>query len=96
MEHTIYVNNIRDRITPSRSNCGYNAMDDVSKYSVSWTNIAGDNIYADMHSVGPYTYAKILEGQGCTDITIYFRGELIDHYVQGRSTRNISSLQDSK
>ena len=96
MEHTIYVNNIRDMITSSRSNCGYNAMDDVSKYSVGWTNLAGDNIYADMHSVGPYTYAKILEGQGCTDITIYFRGELIDHYVQGRSTRNISSLQDSK
>ena len=96
MEHTNYVNNIRDRITPSRSNCGYNAMDDVSKYSVSWTNLAGDNIYADMHSVGPYTYAQILEGQGCTDIKIYFKGELIDHYVQGRSTRNISSLQDSK
>ena len=72
MEHTNYVNNIRDRITPYRSNCGYNAMDDVSKYSVSWTNLAGDNIYADMHSVGPYTYAKMLEGQGCTDITIYF------------------------
>ena len=92
MEHTNYANNIRDRITSSRSNCGYNAMDDVSKYSVGWTNIAGDNIYADMHSVGPYTYAKMLEGQGCTDIAIYFRGELIDHYVQGRSTRNISSF----
>ena len=69
-------------------------MASVSKYSVSWTNVAGDNIYADMHSVGPYTYAKILEGQGSTNIKIYFRGELIDHYVQGRSTRNISSIQD--
>ena len=96
MEHTNYVNNIRDRITPSRSNCGYNAMDNVSKYSVSWTNLEGTSIYADMQSVGPYTYAKILEGQGNTDIKIYFRGELIDHYVQGRSTRNISSLQDSQ
>jgi len=47
-------------------------MDGVSKYSVSWTNVAGDNIYADMHSVGPYTYAKILEGQGSTNIKIYF------------------------
>ena len=69
-------------------------MASVSKYSVGWTNLAGDNIYADMHSVGPYTYAKILEGQGCSDIKIYFKGELIDNYVQGRSTRNISNLQD--
>jgi hypothetical protein len=69
-------------------------MAGISKYSVSWTNVAGDNIYADMHSVGPYTYAKILEGQGSTNIKIYFKGELIDHYVQGRSTRNISSIQD--
>ncbi len=92
MESVNVFNLIRHRTTPSRNNFGYNAMDDVSKYSVGWTNLAGDNIYADMHSVGPYTYAKMLEGQGCTDIAIYFRGELIDHYVQGRSTRNISSL----
>tara|TARA_R100001443_G_scaffold100814_1_gene108332 strand:+ start:1907 stop:2197 length:291 start_codon:yes stop_codon:yes gene_type:complete len=93
MESINVFNSIRYRITPSRNNSGYNAMDGVSKYSVSWTNVAGDNIYADMHSVGPYTYAKILEGQGSTNIKIYFRGNLIDHYVQGRSTRNISSLQ---
>ncbi len=92
MESINVFNSIRYRITPSRNNSGYNAMDGVSKYSVSWTNVAGDNIYADMHSVGPYTYAKILEGQGSTNIKIYFRGNLIDHYVQGRSTRNISSL----
>ena len=92
MESINVFNHIRHRTTSSRNNYGYTTMDDVSKYSVSWTNLAGDNIYADMHSVGPYTYAKILEGQGCTDITIYFRGELIDHYVQGRSTRNISSI----
>ena len=87
-------NIIRYRTTPSRNSNRFNTMDNVSKYSVSWTNLAGDNIYADMHSVGPYTYAKILEGQGCSDIKIYFKGELIDNYVQGRSTRNISNLQD--
>ena len=75
MESINVFNSIRYRITPSRNNSGYNAMDGVSKYSVSWTNVAGDNIYADMHSVGPYTYAKILEGQGSTNIKIYFRGK---------------------
>ena len=45
-----------------------------------------------MHSVGPYTYAKMLEGQGCTEIKIYLNGEFVDHYVQGRSTRNLSSI----
>jgi hypothetical protein len=48
-----------------------------------------------MHSVGPYTYAKMLEGQGCTDIKIYYNGNLIDHYIQGRSTRNISGVPDT-
>ena len=96
MENINYVNNFRDNITSSRNRYRCATMDRISKYSVSWTNLEGTPIYADMQSVGPYTYAKILEGQGNTGIKIYFRGELIDNYVQGRSTRNISSLQDSQ
>ena len=96
MENINYVNKFRDRITSSRNKYRCAGMDSVSKYSVSWTNLEGTPIYADMQSVGPYTYAKILEGQGNTDIKIYFRGECIDHYVQGRSTRNISSIQDTE
>ena len=92
MESVNIFNHIRHRITSSRNNFGYNAMDDVSKYSVSWTHSNGTDMHAYMHSVGPYTYAQILEGQGSTNIKIYFKGELIDHYVQGRSTRNISSF----
>jgi len=87
-------NNIRYRTTPSRNSNRFNTMASVSKYSVGWTHSNGTHMYADMHSVGPYTYAQILEGQGCSDIKIYFKGELIDNYVQGRSTRNISNLQD--
>tara|TARA_B110000008_G_scaffold212570_1_gene211577 strand:- start:1027 stop:1263 length:237 start_codon:yes stop_codon:yes gene_type:complete len=71
-------------------------MDVISKYSLTWLHQNGkDSMRGDMHSVGPYTYAKMLEGQGCTNIKIYFNGDCIDHYVQGRSTRNLSSVQDT-
>ena len=64
----------------------------LSKYSLSWTHANGTEMSAHMHSVGPYTYAQMLEGQGCTEIKIYLNGEFVDHYVQGRSTRNLSSI----
>lgn len=69
---------------------------DLSNYSLSWVHQNGkDHRSGHMHSVGPYTYAKMLEGQGCTEIKIYLNGEFVDHYVQGRSTRNLSSVPAS-
>jgi len=68
----------------------------MGRYSLTWLHQNGkDRRRGDMHSVGPYTYAKMLEGQGCTDIKIYYNGELIDHYVQGRSTRNLPCVPDT-
>ena len=64
MESINVFNSIRYRITPSRNNFGRNTMDDVSKYSVSWTNIAGDNIYADMHRHVVHVYPTDLTPQG--------------------------------
>ena len=64
----------------------------ISKYSLSWTHANGTEMSANMHSLDPYKYAKMLEGQGATNITIYLEGRLVDHYVQGRSTRNLSSI----
>ena len=70
---------------------------DLSGYSLTWVHQnKKDSLSASMHSVGPYTYAQMLEGQGCTDIKIYHNGELVDHYVQGRSTRNLSSIPFTK
>ena len=61
-----------------------------SKWELTWVHQnKKDSMSAKMHSVGPYTYAKMLEGQGCTEIKIYLNGEFVDHYVQGRSTRNL-------
>ena len=68
-------------------------VEDLSGYSLTWMHQnKKDSMSAKMHSVGPYTYAKMLEGQGCTEIKIYLNGEYVDYYVQGRSTRNLSSI----
>jgi hypothetical protein len=62
---------------------------------IKWKDIDGVSRsmkYSLKNSV--YGTAQVLENGGATDIKIYSKGVLIDHYVQGRSTRNLPSVSD--
>ena len=63
-------------------------------YKVTW-NYDGKEYKAKVKSpVGRYTYCQMLENEGATDITIKWKGEVIDSYLQGRSMRNFPSVQN--
>ena len=63
-------------------------------YKVTW-NYDGKEYKAKVKSpVGRYTYCQMLENEGATDITIKWKGEVIDNYLQGRSMRNFPSFQN--
>tara|TARA_B110000305_G_C19209443_1_gene525111 strand:+ start:136 stop:363 length:228 start_codon:yes stop_codon:yes gene_type:complete len=42
-----------------------------------------------------YSWCKELEASGVENITIYKEGALFDHYIQGRSTRDVPSVPDT-
>ena len=63
--------------------------------TIKWKDIGGVSRamkYTLNNSV--YGTAQVLENGGATDIKIYSKGVLIDHYIQGRSTRNLPGVPD--
>ena len=60
-------------------------------YEITWTGMDG-HFYEESPTDDIYKYAEMLEEHGGHSITIYYKGEEIDRYVQGRSTRNFSSF----
>jgi len=64
-------------------------------YNIKWSNKDGMSCsYNYSLNSSVYGTAQALESGGATDIKIYNNGVLIDHYIQGRSTRNLPSVPD--
>jgi len=64
-------------------------------YSIKWTSKTGEPLsYSYSLSSSVYGMAQGLDNSGSTDIKIYNNGVLIDHYIQGCTTRNLPGIPD--
>lgn len=62
-------------------------------YNIKWTSKAGKDLsYSYSLNSSVYGMAQALENGGSTDIKIYNNGVLIDHYIQGNTTRNLPGI----
>ena len=63
-----------------------------SSYEITWIGMDGSYHEENVIDNNIYEYANMLEEHGAHSIAIYHNGEEIDRYLQGRSTRNLSSI----
>lgn len=67
-------------------------------YNLEWSGIDGivrietSAEIADMGWSSPWAYAQWLNEHGVTDIIVWYKGEIVDNIVQGRSQRNFPML----